>query len=423
MNLPRLRGTRRCEVGVPPMLRTGSPLAPARRLAVPARPHLLLVVNGHASGAGRGHRLEHAHSLLVGLGAMVESLVTDGIDELAEAIDPERRLVILGGDGSCTRWPTCRGRFRRWLSSPPDGRTTSPTRWGSPPSPTGRRVGLGGARRPLDLLAVEAGGRRRAAVEGVSVGFLAMARARYDGDNSPTWRRRCGRGRSRSRGSSRPIWRSTPTGARSGWRRPSSSRPTCPATAAAPGRAGGRPARRLDGRRRAAGPGAAAGAGDGGAPAPRRAPGRPGHLGLARPAPERGDRRAVAGHRRLRNMGTGPATIEVLPGRCGWCRRDRRRPQMGRGAPPRRGDRDAVLVASPRRLWRWARAGGPDDLPAGAAQPDRGRAGLIGTALLVNAAAGVAVPLAVGVLSDRRRARAAAGAVYVLGGAALPPRG
>lgn len=50
--------------------------------------------------------------------------------------------------------------------------------------------------------------------------------------------------------------------------------------------------------------------------------------------------------------------------------------------------------------------------------------GLIGTALLVNALAGVAVPLAVGVLSDRRRAAGRRrGPVFVLGGAALSGAG
>lgn len=166
-------------------LRTGGLVAPARGLHVPARPHLLLVVNGHASGAARVRRLEHAHSLLVGLGAMVESLVTDDTEQLAESIDPERRLVVLGGDGSLHAVANLPGPLPEVALIPAGRANNIAHSLGIPTeSHQAARLALEGRAHPLDLLAVEAGGRRYAAVEGVSVGFLAMARARYDSDNS-----------------------------------------------------------------------------------------------------------------------------------------------------------------------------------------------------------------------------------------------
>jgi diacylglycerol kinase (ATP) len=163
----------------------GARSAPARRLRPAARPHLLLVVNGHASGAASASRLEAAHSLLVGLGAMVESLVTDGIDQLAEAIDPERRLVVLGGDGSLHAVANLPGPLPD-VALIPAGRANNIARSLAIPTEPhlAARLALDGRGRPLDALAVRVGDRRYAALEGVSVGFLAMARARYRGDNS-----------------------------------------------------------------------------------------------------------------------------------------------------------------------------------------------------------------------------------------------
>jgi diacylglycerol kinase (ATP) len=167
------------------VLRTGERMAPARRLGVPARPHLLLVVNGHASGAARVRRLEHAHSLLVGLGAMVESVVTDDVQQLAEAVDPERRLVVLGGDGSLHALANLPGPLPEVALIPAGAANNIARSLGIPSVPElAARLALEGRPRPLDLLAVETADRRYNAVEGVSVGFLAMARTRYRGDNS-----------------------------------------------------------------------------------------------------------------------------------------------------------------------------------------------------------------------------------------------
>lgn len=166
-------------------LTAGAHIPPARRLRPAARPHLLLVVNGHASGAVRAHRLEHAHSLLVGLGAMVESVVTDEIDQLAEVIDPERRLVVVGGDGSLHAVANLPGP-RPEVALIPAGRANNIAHsLGIPTEPAlAARLALEGRASPLDAISVEAGGRRHTALEGVSAGFLAMARSRYHAENS-----------------------------------------------------------------------------------------------------------------------------------------------------------------------------------------------------------------------------------------------
>jgi diacylglycerol kinase (ATP) len=166
-------------------LRSEAVQPPARRLRPAARPHLLLVVNGHASGVASARRLEAAHSLLVSLGAMVESLVTDGVEQLADAIDPERRLVVLGGDGSLHAVANLPGPLPEVALIPAGRANNIAHSLGIPTEPHGAaQLAMEGRARPLDALAVAAGDRRYTALEGVSVGFLALARARYAGDNS-----------------------------------------------------------------------------------------------------------------------------------------------------------------------------------------------------------------------------------------------
>src|ERR671919_2483326 len=63
---------------------------------------LVLVVNAHASGVRRDPGLvSRAAFALRAEGASVELRVTESAAELAAvAADPERRLVLLGGDGT-----------------------------------------------------------------------------------------------------------------------------------------------------------------------------------------------------------------------------------------------------------------------------------------------------------------------------------
>ena len=83
------------------------PLASASAPPVPRRlrslsPHLLLVANGNASGLSRHPELvDDSARILRSVGARVESLVTSTLDELAFVLaNAERRVVLLGGDGS-----------------------------------------------------------------------------------------------------------------------------------------------------------------------------------------------------------------------------------------------------------------------------------------------------------------------------------
>src|SRR5918992_5200034 len=65
-------------------------------------PHILLVANGNASGLTRRPALVFDSArLLQAAGARVETHVTETVDELYELLAAaERRVVLLGGDGS-----------------------------------------------------------------------------------------------------------------------------------------------------------------------------------------------------------------------------------------------------------------------------------------------------------------------------------
>src|SRR5918999_1355889 len=90
-----------------------APLAPARapRPLRSLSPHLLLVANGNASGLSKRPELvADSARLLRSAGARVETLVTTELDELELALaSAERRVVLLGGDGSLHAAANTRG--------------------------------------------------------------------------------------------------------------------------------------------------------------------------------------------------------------------------------------------------------------------------------------------------------------------------
>lgn len=149
---------------------------------------LLLVANANASGlAGRRELVEDARRLLRHYGARVDTHVTASVEELAALLDDhaDGRVVLLGGDGTLHAVANLPGP-KPEVALLPAGKANNIAR--SLGIPTERRaaaeVAVRGRARSLDAIAVESPEGRYLAVEGVSVGFLALARERYRSENS-----------------------------------------------------------------------------------------------------------------------------------------------------------------------------------------------------------------------------------------------
>jgi diacylglycerol kinase (ATP) len=166
--------------------------APARPAATPRRlkqalsPHLLLVANGNASGLSRRPALVgDSARLLRSFGARVETRVTRSLEELdAVLATAERRVVLLGGDGSVHA--AANSPVDAELALIPAGGANNIARsLGLPVEPTAAaRVAVEGPARRVDAIAVESPTGRYVAVEGISVGFHALARTQYSAKNS-----------------------------------------------------------------------------------------------------------------------------------------------------------------------------------------------------------------------------------------------
>jgi diacylglycerol kinase (ATP) len=165
-----------------------SPQAPARTPRLRAvSPHLLVVANANASGLVRRPELvEGAATLLRGLGARVETRLTSSLEELAETVAAAgRRVALLGGDGSLHAAANLPGPLPE-LALLPAGRANNVAHSIGVPLDlsAAAHLALAGHARPLDLIEARTATRRFLAVEGVSVGFHALARARYRSVNS-----------------------------------------------------------------------------------------------------------------------------------------------------------------------------------------------------------------------------------------------
>jgi diacylglycerol kinase (ATP) len=150
-------------------------------------PPLLLVANGNASGlVGRPELVDGAKRLLAAAGSRVELHLTSSVEELAElVVGEERRTVLLGGDGSVHAFANVAGPKPQIALLPAGGANNIARSLGVPLDPAlAARVAVESAGRPIDLIEVVSGGRRMLAVEGVSVGFHSLARARYHSTNS-----------------------------------------------------------------------------------------------------------------------------------------------------------------------------------------------------------------------------------------------
>jgi Diacylglycerol kinase catalytic domain len=148
----------------------------------------LVVVNGRASGVGDA---EHTPADLVAL-LREQSRAAEGAvtmtqagfwEALRAAADEGRRLVLVGGDGSMH---SAANAPLAQLALVPAGRANNVARALGIPvdSAAALEVAANAPARPLDALLVTTPERRLYAVEGVSAGFHAAARASYTGENS-----------------------------------------------------------------------------------------------------------------------------------------------------------------------------------------------------------------------------------------------
>ena len=170
-----------------------------RPVAYPAYDgELVLVVNANASGVRRNPGIvSQAAFALRAAGGQVELRVTESAAELAAvAADPDRRLVLLGGDGTMhalANLPAAQAEARAAAGGWREQHRELPR---DPHRPLRRR--RAGRQRQGARDRRHRGAQRHAArvvvVEGVSVGFHALARARYSAVNSTDVRAAVGAG-------------------------------------------------------------------------------------------------------------------------------------------------------------------------------------------------------------------------------------
>ena len=161
-----------------------SALAERRAVRAGLRP-LLVVVNANASGV-RADIARAAARALRAEGASVEVAVTGSVEELDAALvsGADRRVVVVGGDGSLHLLANL--AYAGEVALLPAGRANNvAVSLGIPRElRAAAALAVSGRARPLDAIEVTGAERRYVAVEGVSVGFLAQARSRYDAPNS-----------------------------------------------------------------------------------------------------------------------------------------------------------------------------------------------------------------------------------------------
>jgi diacylglycerol kinase family enzyme len=148
-----------------------------------------LVVNANATGAGStADVVTRATATLEEAGAHVRAHVTRDEAELAAvaAHSAGRRLVLVGGDGTVHALANVDLETLPAAALLPAGRANNiaralgiPVDWGA-----AAQLAVDGAEVAVDALRVRTPQRTLHAVEGVSAGFHAAARHRYDGTNS-----------------------------------------------------------------------------------------------------------------------------------------------------------------------------------------------------------------------------------------------
>ena len=165
-----------------------APLRPARAPRLRSTsPQLLLVANANASGlAGNSERVAAAAAALRRHGGRVETRLTATLEELAGVVTEEsRRLVVLGGDGSVHAAANIAGGDTE-LALLPAGKANNLAHGLGVPVDldAAARLAVAGEARRIDLIAARSGEHQTLAVEGVSVGYHAIARSQYRAANS-----------------------------------------------------------------------------------------------------------------------------------------------------------------------------------------------------------------------------------------------
>lgn len=147
---------------------------------------VLVIGNRNASGA-RDVRSGAVASAIRAAGGRVETVCTGSSDELAEVWprDPERRVVLVGGDGSVHAAANMPGPRPEVALIPAGGANNIATSLGIPSSVVAAaEIALRGVGRPIDLIRASTPVGEYMATEGLSIGYLARARRRYRAPNS-----------------------------------------------------------------------------------------------------------------------------------------------------------------------------------------------------------------------------------------------
>lgn len=161
---------------------------PTTRTAPSVAVDVLAVVNARASGVADPARTRRAVArALAAAGATPEVRVTKSLEDLERAVlaADGRRLVLVGGDGALHTAANLGLPLPELALVPMGGANNLAHALGVPLELTAAAaLAVGGAAAPLDALEVDLPHRRVLAVEGVSAGFQAAARARYHAENS-----------------------------------------------------------------------------------------------------------------------------------------------------------------------------------------------------------------------------------------------
>ncbi len=160
----------------------------ARTIVGPSPP-VLLVANGNSSGVDGRRLAEEARELLRGVGGRVDLRRTESVEEFQAVLRGEgcgRRIVLLGGDGTLHAAANLDSPGPQELALLPAGRANNVAR--SLGIPTDLRaaaeLAVSGRARAIDVVVAQSTLHRYITLEAASIGFHALARTRFQSQNS-----------------------------------------------------------------------------------------------------------------------------------------------------------------------------------------------------------------------------------------------